>query len=758
MTTILLAGLMTVVAATEKPVVSVLYFENRTGSAELDVLRKGLSEMMVTDLVAWDGVTVVERERLEAVLSELKLQSTKAFDKATTVKVGKLVGAGYIITGAMFRQGEKLRVDAQIVQVQDGKVVASASIEDHQDRVFDIEQKLADKLTVAIDVKLKDPSQRKRAKAPSLDALLQYSKAIDLSDRGRFDEAQKAMAAVVSKSPTFGMARERKEYLLKKLAEYEARRKDMVTEAVAELGKVTETGLAQVKDFAKLAEPSQQRALIMRGLRGQFLARLLKQALSWRLDSPRVVKPGKEADALKLMQGWLDNQRSLQADAQVWNPIGVKTSLRVQDDLVEKVKAAGFEDDVTVDPSRLVINRARFVVLGELNDGANFRVAPPLGVLSPKEHDLAMAELDEAIVRAETDWKQAAQNVKDFYEGVLSTALEGKAEILEGLRRDDDAASAWQRLLDTLPNGHRAEYAEKKIKEIIEGSGYERGQRAEFEEDLANCEEFNPGTEVDWYLARGGLKGLDEIAKLMEDKCLGFPGLKVGWERLYRDLANTAARVEDCERAKKWHLLKYVYGEVGPVDFDKYLTRDEGWCNYGLTQDTLPSLVRVKVGDLGSKDKREPIIRDGLRDLLPEEFAARGVALETGGTYHGGSRSIYFDVDLKGEELAITVRTSGDNERRVVVSKNGQLALSELLDPYFKTLRTGAPPGPWKASKSISVALALEYGQAVGLFEDRKYAEARAAFEALVEKYPNVRPARVRAQLAAMKERKEQSR
>lgn len=289
MTTILLAGLMTVVAATEKPVVSVLYFENRTGSAELDVLRKGLSEMMVTDLVAWDGVTVVERERLEAVLSELKLQSTKAFDKATTVKVGKLVGAGYIITGAMFRQGEKLRVDAQIVQVQDGKVVASASIEDHQDRVFDIEQKLADKLTVAIDVKLKDPSQRKRAKAPSLDALLQYSKAIDLSDRGRFDEAQKAMAAVVSKSPTFGMARERKEYLLKKLAEYEARRKDMVTEAVAELGKVTETGLAQVKDFAKLAEPSQQRALIMRGLRGQFLARLLKQALSWRLDSPREI-------------------------------------------------------------------------------------------------------------------------------------------------------------------------------------------------------------------------------------------------------------------------------------------------------------------------------------------------------------------------------------------------------------------------------------------------------------------------------------
>jgi len=78
MTSLLLASVLAAAAGDAKPVVSVLYFENRTGSAELDVLRKGLSEMMVTDLVAWDGVTVVERDRLEAVLSELKLQSTKA--------------------------------------------------------------------------------------------------------------------------------------------------------------------------------------------------------------------------------------------------------------------------------------------------------------------------------------------------------------------------------------------------------------------------------------------------------------------------------------------------------------------------------------------------------------------------------------------------------------------------------------------------------------------------------------------------------
>ncbi len=103
MTSIALVILLTAASAeTSKPVVSVLYFENSTGDASLDVLRKGLADMIITDLVAWDGVTVVERTRLEAVLSELKLQQSKAIDRAPAVKVGKIIRAQYAITGSMF--------------------------------------------------------------------------------------------------------------------------------------------------------------------------------------------------------------------------------------------------------------------------------------------------------------------------------------------------------------------------------------------------------------------------------------------------------------------------------------------------------------------------------------------------------------------------------------------------------------------------------------------------------------------------------
>src|SRR5688500_11066917 len=111
MTHLLLLSLL-LAAEARRPAISVLYFDNNTNQHELEVMRKGLADMIVTDLVAWDGVTVVERDRLEAVLTELKLQKTRSFDQATAVKVGKLIGAEYYLTGSMQLAGDKLRIDA----------------------------------------------------------------------------------------------------------------------------------------------------------------------------------------------------------------------------------------------------------------------------------------------------------------------------------------------------------------------------------------------------------------------------------------------------------------------------------------------------------------------------------------------------------------------------------------------------------------------------------------------------------------------
>src|SRR5688572_17026807 len=95
----LLAGAPAAVAA-DKMVVVVLYFDNNTNDRGYDVLQKGLADMLVTDLSQVNELQVLEREKLQALIDELKLQRQRFFDPKTAQRLGQGIGARYAVTGA----------------------------------------------------------------------------------------------------------------------------------------------------------------------------------------------------------------------------------------------------------------------------------------------------------------------------------------------------------------------------------------------------------------------------------------------------------------------------------------------------------------------------------------------------------------------------------------------------------------------------------------------------------------------------------
>src|SRR5215470_4446689 len=109
----LVAGLGRIAAAAEAPSVAILYFDYDGKDADLALLRKGLAQMLISDLAGNTSVRIVERERLQEVLAELKLQSSAKIDPATAVKVGKLIGARYLVLGAYFDVMKTFRADAR---------------------------------------------------------------------------------------------------------------------------------------------------------------------------------------------------------------------------------------------------------------------------------------------------------------------------------------------------------------------------------------------------------------------------------------------------------------------------------------------------------------------------------------------------------------------------------------------------------------------------------------------------------------------
>jgi TolB-like protein len=201
-----------------KPTVAVLYFDYSGKDDQMAVLRKGLAQMLISDLAGLDGIRLVERDRLEAVLAELKLAQTAKIDPQTAARVGKLLGAKYLVLGGYFDLMGTLRADARVVEVETGKVIESIGATGPAQDFLTLEQKLSDGLTLIFsrfhDNKAQGAIASNAAPHPRVprpaklktDTALSYSKALDAIDHGDKPAAKKHLSAVVKAQPDFKLA------------------------------------------------------------------------------------------------------------------------------------------------------------------------------------------------------------------------------------------------------------------------------------------------------------------------------------------------------------------------------------------------------------------------------------------------------------------------------------------------------------------------------------------------------------------------
>ena len=181
--------------------IAVSYFANRTGDKKLDPLQRGLADMLITDLAASNDVVVVERDRLAALLGELKLQKNPYFDKRSAGRLGKGLGAAYLVTGSYLLVASKLSVEARIVDVDSSAVALTLREQGPTRAFFALQKRLAARLLKGLGAKL-SLLGRKRIGArgsKSFGAFSHYARSLAARDRGdkRAEKAwlKKALAA-----------------------------------------------------------------------------------------------------------------------------------------------------------------------------------------------------------------------------------------------------------------------------------------------------------------------------------------------------------------------------------------------------------------------------------------------------------------------------------------------------------------------------------------------------------------------------------
>ena len=202
---LLLLGLLALPALatdTPRPTVAVLSFDYVGRDDEMKPLGKGLAQMLITDLSGLESVRLVERERLQEIIDELKLGRSDKFDQATVARIGKLVGAHYLVMGSYFDMMDHLRVDARVVQLETG-LIRSTGATGRPDEFLMLEQKLARQLGDILGES--KPPPKKPGKLTTKTAL-RYARALDAKDRKDLETAKKELTEVVKEQPDFVLA------------------------------------------------------------------------------------------------------------------------------------------------------------------------------------------------------------------------------------------------------------------------------------------------------------------------------------------------------------------------------------------------------------------------------------------------------------------------------------------------------------------------------------------------------------------------
>ncbi len=309
-----LLGVLLCLPAAAAMNVAVLYFDNNTALREYDVLQKGMADMLITDLGASDQLTLVEREKLEQVLIEIKQSHTKYFDPQTAVQIGKLAGAAYAVTGAFTAFAPEVRIDVRMIEVQTGKVVVSSQVKGKKEDFFDLEQQLVKQFLASLSAKA-----RSAGGAPgglSLAGAVKFSQGLQTADEGDFKGASTQLAAVVREAPDFALARTRYSQLLKRLREAGKKHEEALGADEALLVAGIQTALE--KFSGKVLKGNDLEVYFCyRAMRSAYLMWKLEQGLSGPQGplKMRVAAGPQRAVAARLLGELWDNELALMDDA-----------------------------------------------------------------------------------------------------------------------------------------------------------------------------------------------------------------------------------------------------------------------------------------------------------------------------------------------------------------------------------------------------------------------------------------------------------
>ena len=181
--------------------IAVLFFENLSGVKEDEYFRDGITEDIITELSKIRGLNTFSRPTVLAFRDK----------PVTPAQIGQQIGAAYVLAGSLRRAGNRLRINAQLVDTGTDFPLWSERYDRELQDVFEVQDEIARKIADALRITLSPQEQAAISIKPT-----ENLQAYDLYLRGKsyarrltqqdLEFALQMFESAVSLDPQFALA------------------------------------------------------------------------------------------------------------------------------------------------------------------------------------------------------------------------------------------------------------------------------------------------------------------------------------------------------------------------------------------------------------------------------------------------------------------------------------------------------------------------------------------------------------------------
>jgi adenylate cyclase len=185
----------------DKTSIAVLPFDNMSGDPEQEYFSDGMAEDLITDISKISGLSVTARNSAFAFKGQ-----------AIDVKeIAKQLGVQHIVEGSVRKMGDRLRINAQLIDGADGRHIWAERYDGDLAEIFDFQDDIREQIVSALQVSL-TPADKMLTERKSTDSVEAY----DLCLKGRANlylftpehvrEAMKCLEKAIEIDPNFADA------------------------------------------------------------------------------------------------------------------------------------------------------------------------------------------------------------------------------------------------------------------------------------------------------------------------------------------------------------------------------------------------------------------------------------------------------------------------------------------------------------------------------------------------------------------------